>query len=239
MIEWGINALNHDASIAVFNNNELYEAGNNITGWSSDKSSPVQVGSGTDWTYVDAGNDYTMAVKSNGTLWAWGLNTDGNLGDGTILPKDSPVQIGTLTNWAKVSTGRLLNRVTLALKTDGSVVSWGVGVSGAPANTQSGVINIFTNNSAFAALKSDGSIVTWGYSSWGGDSSCVQDERFQPHEATLLRLDCRKARVQLEWVPKWNLMNAVTKTVDWYRACSNFENMTKFSLDQIVEYQKA
>jgi len=72
---------------------------------------------------------------------------------------------------------------------------------------------------------------------WGGSSHWVQDERFQPHEANLLRLDCKKARLELEWSPKWNLTYAIAKTVDWYQALAKCENMTDFSLRQIADYQ--
>ena len=46
---------------------------------------------------------YSFALKTDGTLWGWGLNTNGKLGDGTTVGKSSPVQIGQLTNWKQVS----------------------------------------------------------------------------------------------------------------------------------------
>ena len=70
------------------------------------------------------------------------------------------------------STGRAF----AALKTDGSVVTWGKGNYGGDSSgvdLSSGVVNVFSTAWAFAALKSDGSVVTWGRSDLGGDSSKV------------------------------------------------------------------
>ena len=71
---------------------------------------------------IAAGNGHTVAVKSDGTLWAWGSNSSGQLGDGTTINKYSPVQIGTDTNWKSVATGDLH---TVGLKTDGTLWAWG------------------------------------------------------------------------------------------------------------------
>jgi hypothetical protein len=60
--------------------------------------------------------------KTDGTLWAWGSNTAGQLGDGTSYVRSVPVQIGTSANWKSVYVG---NRHTLAIKTDGTLWAWG------------------------------------------------------------------------------------------------------------------
>ena len=43
------------------------------------------------------------AIKTDGTLWSWGYNSDGRLGDGTTVSKSSPIQVGNLTKWKFVS----------------------------------------------------------------------------------------------------------------------------------------
>jgi len=69
------------------------------------KSSPVSVVGGfTDWCQVSAGETHNLGLRTNGTLWAWGSNTQGRLGDNTITAKSSPVSIvGGLTGWCQIS----------------------------------------------------------------------------------------------------------------------------------------
>jgi alpha-tubulin suppressor-like RCC1 family protein len=70
------------------------------------RSSPTQVGLLTNWKYVSLGyNGQVAALKTDGTLWAWGVNSNGNLGLGDALVRSSPVQVGSLTNWKQVTTG--------------------------------------------------------------------------------------------------------------------------------------
>jgi hypothetical protein len=61
-------------------------------------------------------------VKQDGTLWAWGWNNNGQLGDGTRVNKNNPVQIGTATNWKTVAANQYH---TLAVKQDGTLWAWG------------------------------------------------------------------------------------------------------------------
>ncbi|MCI5146199.1 MAG: hypothetical protein D3923_11885, partial [Candidatus Electrothrix sp. AR3] len=71
---------------------------------------------------VAAGRAYTVVVKCDGSLWAWGDNYYGQLGDGTSVNKSSPVQIGAATDWQTVATGF---DHTIALKKNGSLWAWG------------------------------------------------------------------------------------------------------------------
>jgi len=90
-------------------------------------SSPVQVGALTTWSRVAAGNAFSVAVKTDGTLWAWGYNSNGPLGLGDTASRSSPVQVGALTTWATVACGRFF---TLAIKTNGTLWSWGYNGNG-------------------------------------------------------------------------------------------------------------
>ena len=74
-------------------------------GSTTDHSSPVQIGSDTDWSQVTGGDSHSLSLKSNGTLWTWGRNNYGQLGDGSTTNHSSPVQIGSLTDWDQVTGG--------------------------------------------------------------------------------------------------------------------------------------
>ena len=72
---------------------------------------------------------------------------------------------------------------------------------------------------------------------WKSGASWKQDKGEQPHEAHSLRLDCSKARNQLNWIPKWNLEQAIEKITQWHNAHYQKFNMHDFSLQQIADYQ--
>ena len=75
------------------------------------------------WSAMAVGGDkFSMGIKMDGTLWAWGNNGIGQLGDGTTNNTYIPVQVGTDSNWVSVSCG---NQHTIALKSDGSLWAWG------------------------------------------------------------------------------------------------------------------
>lgn len=71
---------------------------------------------------VAAGREHSLAIKSDGTVWAWGENTYGQLGDGSTTSRSSPVQVVGLTDVTAVAGGRMH---CLALKNDGTVWAWG------------------------------------------------------------------------------------------------------------------
>jgi CDP-glucose 4,6-dehydratase len=73
-------------------------------------------------------------------------------------------------------------------------------------------------------------------SGWGETARWEKEGSGQPHEANLLKLDCSKARMQLGWIPKWNLEMAAQKIVEWQKAFQEKENMQGFSLAQINQY---
>jgi alpha-tubulin suppressor-like RCC1 family protein len=86
--------------------------------------SPITVMPGATWSYVSTGSDYTCAVKADGTLWCWGNNFHGNLGDGTTTQQKTPKQVGTSTDWRVVAAGA--NMTTCGIRLDGSLFCWGL-----------------------------------------------------------------------------------------------------------------
>jgi len=102
--------------------NEYGELGNGTT---VINNMPQQIGNATDWKWVAAGYFYSFAIKTDGTLWAWGRNTYGHLGipqspNQTIFTV--PTQVGIDTNWEKVYSKM---SHSYGMKTDGSIWAWG------------------------------------------------------------------------------------------------------------------
>lgn len=133
-------------------------------------SSPVQVGSLTDWKTISTNGGSTLAVKNDGTLWAWGSNFQGELGLIDTSNRSSPVQVGNLTNWRRVSISQ--TNTSFAIKTDGTLWAWGAndnGALGAGISTalvsspiQIGSLTNWKDISSGAAVKTDGTLWTWG-----------------------------------------------------------------------------
>ena len=98
-------------------------------------SSPVQVGSDTNWSDVHLTSYYgATGLKTDGTLWAWGFNNWGQLGQNNKVAYSSPVQIPG-TNWDEWN----INYYTsVATKTDGTLWAWGFGSKGQLGLNQSG-----------------------------------------------------------------------------------------------------
>lgn len=82
---------------------------------------------GTTWSYLAGGSSFGFGIKPDGTLWAWGSNTYGQLGDGTTTSRYSPVQVGTATNWSKVAGGL---GFAMGIRTDGTLWAWGLNGNG-------------------------------------------------------------------------------------------------------------
>lgn len=72
---------------------------------------------------------------------------------------------------------------------------------------------------------------------WGEGVDLQFEVQPQPHEATLLKLDCSKAKTILGWKPKWDLSEAVGKIVEWHKRYQGLENVTELCLEQIHEYE--
>ena len=98
------------------------------------RSSPIQI-PGTSWSEVGNGGQIqiSLARKSDGTLWSWGQNNQGQLGDGTITQRSSPIQIPG-TNWSEIAGGfshsLALKGVPIPSGTAGQLWSWGYNNAG-------------------------------------------------------------------------------------------------------------
>ena len=117
-------AIRDDGTLWTWGQGNYGKTGHGNT---TDTSSPVQVGSLTDWSNLSLGTDGMCAVKTDGTMWCWGRNWQGALGQGDTTDRSSPVQVGALTNWkASYCTGGAF----FGVKTDGTLWAWGKGAYG-------------------------------------------------------------------------------------------------------------
>lgn len=115
-------------TLAINSNGELYAWGRNSNGQlglgvgdTSDRNFPWQVGTATDWASVSAGNIHTLALKTDGSLWGWGYNGNGQLGNGTWTSSEVPILIDA-GPWKEVIAG---NNMSIGIANDDSVWVWG------------------------------------------------------------------------------------------------------------------
>ena len=169
-------AIKTDGTMWAFGRGNNGQLGQNNT---TNYSSPVQVGALTTWAKVKAGGTHNIAVKTDGTLWGWGQNAYGQLGLGnTTYAYSSPVQVGALTNWAY--PGKQGVQASNAIKTDGTLWSWGNNASGQlglgdttsrSSPTQVGALtdwlDVANNLNSTVAVKTDGTLWTYGYNGLG------------------------------------------------------------------------
>jgi alpha-tubulin suppressor-like RCC1 family protein len=182
-------------SLAVRQNGTAWGWGCNSSGQLGDntptnRSSPVSVvGAFTDWCQVSTGSSFSLAVRTNGTAWAWGFNQCSRLGDGTQTTRSSPVSvIGGITDWCQVSAST--GTFSLAVRQNGTAWSWGFGSVGqlgtnnvsAECNSPVTVLGGFTDWCQISAggvhslaVRQNGTAWAWGWNPTGelGDNTVV------------------------------------------------------------------
>jgi alpha-tubulin suppressor-like RCC1 family protein len=155
------------------------------TGDTTERSSPVQVGSLTDWLNAEfaIGQEVMLVVKTDGTLWAWGQNDQGQMGQGNTTSLSSPTQIGSKTDWKHPFTA--YGKSNFAVNTSGKLYAWGknnlgfLGLGNTTAYSspvQVGSLTDWEDGGCFytpQAVKSDHTVWTWGPgdTGWRGTGS--------------------------------------------------------------------
>ena len=180
-------------TVAIKDNGTIWSWGENVGGKLGDgttvnKSSPVSVVGGfADWQKISASIVSTGGIRSNGTIWTWGCNNSGQLGNGTTVNRCSPVSlVGGFADWSQISMGV---SHSMAIRSNGTLWSWGAGVNGrlgdgTVANKSSpvSVIGGFTDwcemnagSNSSSAIRTNGTMWTWGLNFCGilGDGTTV------------------------------------------------------------------
>jgi uncharacterized protein (TIGR03437 family) len=184
-------ALGQTPNVRAWGGNTYGELGNGVDEQAVDRSVPVQVTGLAGIATVAPGQSHSLALKeSDGTVWAWGYNGDGELGDGANADSDVPMQVSGLAGAIAVAAG---DYHSLAVKGDGTVWAWGFNYSGQLGNGQyadsnvpvqvsglTGVVAIAGGQQHSLALKSDGTVWSWGYGLYGVLGNGTYDDSTVP-----------------------------------------------------------
>ncbi len=179
--DWIYASAGEDYTIALKNDGTMWGWGNNEFGQIGNATYkeirvPTQEDTNaTNWKSLSAGANHSASIKEDGTLWSWGQNNSGELGDASNLSKVVATQESTASSWKSVSCGY---DHTIAIKDDGTLWTWGnnfYGQLGNSSTTNSNIpIQISTDkwNSISAgdkfslATKEDGTLWSWGYNAY-------------------------------------------------------------------------
>jgi alpha-tubulin suppressor-like RCC1 family protein len=187
-------------SLAVENGGRVWAWGWDFRGQLGDASTanrltPVQVGVSTlaGVTAVATGSSHSLALKRDGSVWAWGGNEHGELGDGTTVTRQTPIQVPGLSGIVAIAAG---GWHSLALQGDGSVWAWGrndAGQLGDGATTDrqtpvrvrglSSVVAVQGGAGHSLAVKNDGSVWAWGANTNGQLGDGTTTDRLTPVRA--------------------------------------------------------
>ena len=180
--DWISLAVGAAHNLAIKSDGTLWGWGQNLYGQLGDGSSarwqstPVPSVPGKDWKQAAVGRGgHSVALKKDGTLWAWGNNWAGQLGIGrTNRVVREAMQIGSATNWVRIWAGTIQ---TVGMQADGRLWFWGVNPNPAIPESRTGASNIFVPTllssdtnwmdvgfgySVAFAIKSDGTLWAWG-----------------------------------------------------------------------------
>ncbi len=175
-------ALRSDGTVWAWGANRYGQLGIGAT--SSAQLTPVQVSGLTGITKISAGGLFSLALRSDGTVWAWGYNASGELGNGTTADSDIPVQATGLFRVVSIAAGA---DSSLAIRTDvktgtSAVWAWGSNSAGqigdgtltdriVPKRVNgigtAGFVGVAVGDGFALALRSDGSVWAWGADGYG------------------------------------------------------------------------
>jgi alpha-tubulin suppressor-like RCC1 family protein len=165
--DWSNISTGTNKSTGLRQNGTLWSWGAGSSGGLGDgtivsQSSPVSVLNGfTNWCDVSVGTNHSNAIRTDGTLWGWGFNNCGQIGDGTVTTRSSPVSvIGGFTNWCQVSAS---DSFSIAVRQSGTAWAWGCNNTG-----QLGDNTVVSKSSPVSVV---GGFTDWCQVSAGGSNS--------------------------------------------------------------------
>jgi alpha-tubulin suppressor-like RCC1 family protein len=199
--DWEMLSTGKDHVTAIKTDGTLWAWGCNIHGQLGDGmggdleddhqvSAPEQIGGDSDWYFVSNGNQYSLAVKEDGSLRAWGHNNYGQLGDGTQISRNIPVRVGGDPGWKIVSAGW---DHSAGIREDGMLFTWGSNSHGQLGDgtttlknspVQVGIgkrwLDVATGKYFTLAIEEDGTLWAWGINDVGQLGDGTREERHTP-----------------------------------------------------------
>jgi len=144
------------------------------------------------WAKIACGGEFSIGIKADGSLWGWGLNTNGQIGIGGTVSQPLPTRIGTDKDWKDIAAGGMH---VLALKKNGTLWAWGNGAFGevgdggtsstndAPEQigTDSDWVNISAGYASSFAIKKSGKLYCWGFNYYGNLGDSDNSNLYEPH----------------------------------------------------------
>ncbi|PWH86737.1 RCC1 domain-containing protein [Brumimicrobium oceani] len=128
--DWSTIENGTENTFVIKNDGTLWGCGRNLYGNLGINSTTLtntifqQITTANNWVKVSASAYFTLALKSDGTIWAWGQNNEYQLGNSPATPEQlSPIQVGTDTDWVEIAAGT--SSTSFAIKSDGTIWGWG------------------------------------------------------------------------------------------------------------------
>ncbi|KRB76431.1 hypothetical protein ASE01_15825 [Nocardioides sp. Root190] len=185
-------ALRADGTVMTWGSNQMGQLGGGTTGGL--RPAPAAVAGLTDVVMVSTGHYHSLALRADGSVWTWGYNHVGQLGDGTTTNRNRPVLVSGTRTYSWVAAGR---DMSYAVATDGSVWAWGLngdGQLGDGTTTNravpvqvgglSDIVQVSGGRDHGLALAGDGTVWAWGWNAYGQLGDGTLTDRLSPVQVT-------------------------------------------------------
>jgi alpha-tubulin suppressor-like RCC1 family protein/PKD repeat protein len=185
-------ALRTDGTVVTWGSNQMGQLGIGSTGGT--RTTPTAVPNLTDVTMVSTGHYHSLALRSDGSVWTWGYNFAGQLGDGTTTTRNAPVRVSGTRTYQYVAAGR---DMSYAIATDGSAWAWGLNGDGqlgdgtttnrsvpVRVGTLTGVVQVAGGRDHGLALRTDGTVWAWGWNAYGQVGDGTLTDKLSPVQIT-------------------------------------------------------